>query len=156
MVHKRIYQNLGQLKKLNSFSYEQHCNMILKNLKIFSQNVWKNNFLINTILEINQSFDIIFIQEPLWTTLRIIPSSKNYEGIPLVGIPNHPNWLIFAREPCLTNQESLFISMLDFLLSIFHFEKTLLITKIFYLLPFSMTMSFFGSWTFILILLIPP
>ena len=39
--------------------------MILKNLKIFSQNVQKNNFLINTVLEVNQSFDIIFIQELL-------------------------------------------------------------------------------------------
>ena len=77
--------------------------MILKDLKIFSQNIQKNNFLINTILEVNQSFDIIFIQEPSWTTIRSIPSSMNYEGIPLVGIPNHPNWLTFAREPCSTN-----------------------------------------------------
>jgi len=27
----------------------------------------------------------------------------NSEGIPLLGIPNYPNWLTFAREPCLTN-----------------------------------------------------
>jgi len=38
-----------------------------------------------------------------WTTIRSIPSSMNCEGILLVGIPNHPNWLIFAREPYLTN-----------------------------------------------------
>jgi len=37
--------------------------MILKDLKIFSHNVWKNNFIINSILEINHNFDIIFIQE---------------------------------------------------------------------------------------------
>ena len=94
---------MGQPKKLNSFSCKQYYNMILKDLKIFSQNVWKNNFLINTVLKVNQSFNIIFIQELLWTTLRTIPSSTNSEGIFLVGIPNHPNWLIFAREPCLTN-----------------------------------------------------
>jgi len=35
--------------------------MILKELKIFLQNVRKNNFIINTILEVNQDFDIIFI-----------------------------------------------------------------------------------------------
>ena len=35
--------------------------MILKNLKIFLQNIQKNNFLINTVLKINQSFNIIFI-----------------------------------------------------------------------------------------------
>ena len=38
--------------------------MIMKNLKIFSQKVWKNNFIINTILKVNHNFDIIFIQEP--------------------------------------------------------------------------------------------
>jgi len=35
--------------------------MILSELKIFSQNIQKNNFIINTILEVNQDFDIIFI-----------------------------------------------------------------------------------------------
>ena len=71
--------------------------------KFFLQNIQKNNFLINTVLEVNQNFDIIFIQEPLWTTLRTIPSSMNFEGIPLLDVPNYPNWLIFAKEPCLTN-----------------------------------------------------
>ena len=37
--------------------------MILKDLKIFSQNIQKNNFIINTILEVNYNFDVIFIQE---------------------------------------------------------------------------------------------
>ena len=77
--------------------------MILKKLKIFSQNIWKNNFLTNTVLEVNQNFNIIFIQEPLWTTLRTIPSLMNSKGIPLLGVSNHPNWLTFAREPCSTN-----------------------------------------------------
>jgi len=61
MALKRIHKNSGQLKELNSFSREWFINMILKDLKIFSQNVRKNNFLINTILEVNQNFDIIFI-----------------------------------------------------------------------------------------------
>ena len=51
------------------------------------------------ILEVNHNFDVIFIQELSWTTIRLIPSSDNCEGIPLVGIVNHPNWLTFAREP---------------------------------------------------------
>ena len=72
--------------------------MILKDLKVFSQNIWKNNFIINSILEINYDFDIILIQELSWTTIRSIPSSENCEGAPLVGIPNHPNWLTFVRE----------------------------------------------------------
>ena len=37
--------------------------MILKDIKIFSQNIHKNNFLINIILEIQRSYNIIFIQE---------------------------------------------------------------------------------------------
>ena len=37
--------------------------MILNEIKIFSQNIWKNNFIINTILEMQTSLDIIFIQE---------------------------------------------------------------------------------------------
>ena len=95
--------------------------MILKDLKIFSQNVQKNNFLINTILEVNQSFNIIFIQEPLWTTLRTIPSSMNCKDIPLVGIPNHPNWLTFAREPCLSNNSPRVIIYINVRLSSFRF-----------------------------------
>jgi len=96
--------------------------MILKDLKIFSQNVWKNNFFINTILEINQNFDIIFIQEPLWTTIRTIPSSVNCEGIPLIGIPNHPNWLTFARELCSANNFLRVIIYVNVRLSSFQFS----------------------------------
>jgi len=33
-------------------------------LKFFSQNIWKNKLIINTILETQFSFDIIFIQKP--------------------------------------------------------------------------------------------
>ena len=35
--------------------------MILKNLKIFSQNVRKNSLVVNTILETHSHFDIILI-----------------------------------------------------------------------------------------------
>ena len=27
----------------------------------------------------------------------------NSKGIPLLGVPNYPNWLTFARKPCSTN-----------------------------------------------------
>jgi len=77
--------------------------MILKDLKIFSQNIRKNNFIINTILKVNYNFDVIFIQELSWTTIRSIFSSDTCEGVLLVGIVNHPNWLIFAREPDIIN-----------------------------------------------------
>ena len=71
--------------------------MIFKNLKIFSQNVWKNNLIINTILKLKADFNIIFIQEPSWSTIHTIPSLRNCEWESLVDIANHPNWLIFFR-----------------------------------------------------------
>ena len=77
--------------------------MIVKDLKFFLQNVHKNNFIINTILEVNHNFNIIFIQELSWTIIRSIPCSENCEGVPLVEVPNHPNWLTFARESDLVN-----------------------------------------------------
>ena len=38
--------------------------MICNILNIFSQNVQKNNLIINTILETQLAFDIVFIQKP--------------------------------------------------------------------------------------------
>jgi len=35
--------------------------MIIKDLEIFSQNIQKNNSIVNTILETQSDFDIIFI-----------------------------------------------------------------------------------------------
>ena len=96
--------------------------MMLRELKIFSQNVQKNNFLINTVLEVNQNFNIIFIQELSLTTLRTIPSSMNSEGISLLGVPNHPNWLTFAREPCSTNDSPRVIIYINVRLSSFCFS----------------------------------
>ena len=40
--------------------------MIYGNIKLYSQNVHKNSLIVNIILETQLSFDIIFIQEPLW------------------------------------------------------------------------------------------
>ena len=76
--------------------------MICDILKIFSQNICKNSLIVNTILETQMFFDIIFIQEPLWLTIHTILSSMNCEEEELVGVSHHPNWLTFARS--LTNQ----------------------------------------------------
>ena len=77
--------------------------MILKELGIFSQNV-RNNLVVKTILEVNFNFNIIFIQKPSWITIRSILSSVNSEGIPLVEVVNHLNWLTFAREPDMSKE----------------------------------------------------
>jgi len=65
--------------------------MILKDIKIFSQNVQKNSLMVNTILEVKSNFDIIFIQEPSWSIICSIPSLTNCEGDSLVSVVNHPN-----------------------------------------------------------------
>ena len=98
MACQEICQTQGNQEKFNSFNCECHWNMILKNLKVFSQNIQKNNFIISLILEFNLDFNIILIQEPFWLTIRSIPYTNNCEDAPLVGISNHSNWLMFARE----------------------------------------------------------
>jgi len=65
--------------------------MIVRNLKIFLQNVRKNSLVVNTILETQNQFDIILIQEPPWSEIRKIPSTTNCEGEPLMGTCHHPN-----------------------------------------------------------------
>lgn len=71
--------------------------MIIKNLKIFSQNVWKNRLLTDIILENNKNFDVIFIQEPPWPIIQTISSSKYEEGEIIVSAPNHPLHITFSR-----------------------------------------------------------
>ena len=73
--------------------------MIVKNLKIFSQNVHKNSVIINTILETQNQFDILFIQELPWSEIHKIPSSSNFDGELFMGTCHHPNWIAFARSP---------------------------------------------------------
>ena len=96
--------------------------MIIKGIKIFLQNIWKNNLVVNTILETQFSFDIIFIQKPSWTTLCSIPSSRSKEGEELVGVPNHPNWIIFSRNSSQENDFLRVITYINIRLSSFCFS----------------------------------
>ena len=73
--------------------------MILENIKIYFQNIHKNNFIIYTILKMHSLFNIIFIQKLSWTYIHSILSLSNYEGEELVGVSNHPNWITFSRIP---------------------------------------------------------
>ena len=97
MVQQKIYWDPWKQDKINSLSYEQDLSMICDILKIFSQNIWKNNLIINTILETQSAFDIVFIQEPPWLTIWTILSSTSCKGEELVGVSHYPNWLTFAR-----------------------------------------------------------
>ena len=95
--------------------------MIIKDIKIFSQNVHKNNLIVNTILETKFSFNIIFIQEPSWTTIHFILSSRCSEGEELVGVPNYPNWLTFSRNLTSDNNFPRVITYVNIKLSPFWF-----------------------------------
>jgi len=77
--------------------------MIVKNFRIFLQNVWKNSLIVNTILKTQSQFNIILIQEPPWSEIHRIPSSLDCEGKTLMGTTHYPNWLSFAR---ITSDES--------------------------------------------------
>ena len=65
--------------------------MILKNLKIFLQNICKNKTLIDSILETNKDFNIIFIQKSLWMFIHTIVSFFHENSNSLVGASNHSN-----------------------------------------------------------------
>ena len=96
--------------------------MIIKNIKIFSQNIWKNNLIVNTILEIQFEFNILFIQELFWLTIHSIPSSKSKDGKELIGVPNYPNWLVFANKLSNIHDCPRIITYINIRLSPLHFS----------------------------------
>jgi len=91
--------------------------MIVWNLRIFSQNICKNSLVVNTILETQNQFDIILIQEPPWSEIRKIPSTTSCEGEPLIGTCHHPNWITFARTPTCGNDFPRVITYINIQLS---------------------------------------
>jgi len=96
--------------------------MILKDIKIFSQNIQKNSLMVNTILEVKSDFDIIFIQEPSWSTICSILSLMNCKGDSLVDVVNHPNWLTFTRKSESMNNFSRVAIYVNIRLSSLHFS----------------------------------
>ena len=91
--------------------------MIVKNIKILSQNVCKNLLIVNTLLETQTHFDIILIQEPPWSKIRKVPSSSNSDGNSLMGTCHHPNWIAFARSPSDRSDSPKVISYVNICLS---------------------------------------
>ena len=76
-------------------------------LKIYSQNVYKKYDYLSVLLEdLRDSFDIIFVQEPPWVTLRHTASMTEREGAPVTGPPLHLAWMPYlgtreVRDPML-------------------------------------------------------
>jgi len=96
--------------------------MIYKDIKLFSQNIQKNSLIIKTILKVKTNYDIIFIQEPFWSTICSIPSSSNCNEESLVGVVNYPNWLNFTRPYMNKNDYSRVIIYVNIRLSSFCFS----------------------------------
>jgi len=96
--------------------------MIFEKLRIFSQNIWKNNFIINTILEVYADFDIIFIQKPSWHLIHFVPSNLSIKDESLMGIISHPNWLIFAKLSTSSGDHTRVAMFINIRLSSFHFS----------------------------------
>jgi len=65
MTFQEISRTLGNQKAIDLLSHEQLLSMIMKEIRIFSQKVYRNNLLTNTILKSQRYFNIIFIQELL-------------------------------------------------------------------------------------------
>ena len=118
MAPEQICQDPWKQVEINSFWKKWlFYQMIIWNLKIFSQNVHKNSLIINTILETQNYFDIILIQELPWSKIQKIPSTSSCEGESLMGICHHPNWISFARFPSDNNDFPRVITYINIRLS---------------------------------------
>ena len=119
---KKICWNSEQPSKVNSFWSERlHMPMIIKNLRIFLQNVRKNSVIITSPLELLTQYDIILIQKPLWSEIRKIPSILCSKGEPFMGTCHHPNWITYARISSTDSDFPRVIAYINTCLSSFRF-----------------------------------
>jgi hypothetical protein len=64
------------------------------NLRIYSQNVGKkHNWTITLLERMKTSFDVLFLQEPPWATVRYTASLTEKGRSPVKGPPIHPDWI---------------------------------------------------------------
>ena len=95
--------------------------MIIKNLRIFSQNIQKNSVIVTSLLESLTQYDIILIQELPWSEIRKILSTLCSKSEPLMGTCHHPNWITYTRIPLIDNDFSRVIAYINICLSSFYF-----------------------------------
>jgi hypothetical protein len=66
----------------------------VETLRIYCQNVGhKHNWTINLLERMKSKFDILFLQEPPWATVRYTASLTEKDGVPVKGPPIHPDWI---------------------------------------------------------------
>ena len=63
-------------------------------MRIYSHNVNRKYVYVSTLLEeLWDLYDILFLQEPSWQTVRYSASMKSKKGKPVKGPPLHPHWI---------------------------------------------------------------
>jgi hypothetical protein len=66
----------------------------VETLQIYCQNVGrKHNWTINLSEQMKSRFDILFLQEPPWATVRYTTSLTEKDRVPVKGPPIHPDWI---------------------------------------------------------------
>jgi len=95
--------------------------MIIKNLRIFLQNVRKNSDIVTSLFELLTQYDIILIQEPPWSEICKVLSTLCSEGEPLMGTCHHPNWITYTRIPSTDSDFPRVIAYINIRLSSFRF-----------------------------------
>ena len=95
--------------------------MIIKNLRIFSQNIRKNSVIVTSLLESLTQYDIILIQELPWSEICKVPSTLYSKDEPLMGTCHHPNWITYTRIPLTDSNFPRVIAYINTRLSSFRF-----------------------------------
>ncbi|TFK16564.1 hypothetical protein FA15DRAFT_576588, partial [Coprinopsis marcescibilis] len=63
-------------------------------IRIMTFNAACNYLHVDTLLESSkEDFEILFIQELPWQTVRHTPSTTTHQGDAVIGVPNHPDWI---------------------------------------------------------------
>ena len=71
-----------------------------RELRVVTFNIAKSYELCDVLLEsCKDKYDVIFLQEPPWRTIRTAPSASSKEGDPVMGAPKHPAWTSMTRKP---------------------------------------------------------
>jgi len=122
MAWEEVSEILWELENIDLLSCGWYSSIIINKINIFSQNVQKNNLITSVILETCKSFNIIFIQEPPWSTICFISRPTNIDSNKLVGVPNHPDWLTFSRSSSDNKDHSCVILYVNICLSCFYFN----------------------------------
>ena len=62
-------------------------------LCIYSQNIWKNYMLVDSLLEFQKDlYDVLFIQKPPWNFIQFVPSTSSSGSQKVVSASIYPEW----------------------------------------------------------------